>query len=101
MQDSSDRTSLKERKNQANEKLQKQQELRRQCIEILVKTKEGRMFLQYLYKVSGFGMSPTVQDINGKVDVERTFTMIGRADVYKEIRQNMSGKIIELIEGNE
>lgn len=93
-----DRKTLHERQQLALEQLEKSRSQLRDTLRIVAKTNEGQILLRYLYLLSGSDRSPMCMDSDGRVSTEKTFLLIGRSEMYKDLRMQLDSDILKLIE---
>jgi hypothetical protein len=93
-----DRKSLHERQQLALEQLEANRSKLRDVLRIVAKTNEGQMLLRYIYLLSGGDRSPMCMDPDGRVSTEKTFLLVGRAEVYKDLRLQLESDVVKLIE---
>ena len=98
MEDFKTRKTLKEKQEEQLKKIEGQSSQLRDTIEILAKTKEGELFLRFLFLSSGGDDPLTAFDSKNRLDVEQTLMIVGRRGLYSDIRKNMSSDVIKLVE---
>jgi hypothetical protein len=93
-----DRKTLLEKQQLALQQLEKNRAQMRDILRIIGSTNEGQQLFRYLYLLSGGDRSPLCMDAAGTVSMEKTVLLIGRKEMYQDLRMQMDSETIKITE---
>ncbi len=96
--DNFETTSLQARTEKAQEEAEDSKTATQQALSSVLDTESGLATFRFLFKSSGFSLSPTCYGKDGRVDPIATAEMIGSANSYRFLRRFISSENLVRIE---